>query len=323
MTVSGWVDGYTAAVFRCVENLPGAKGIAGPRGHKYPHVGVPGPAIGFLQECDRWFGRWLKGENTGVGSDPALRLFLQEGERPQPHYDERKGHWIGLPQWPSPNIRVDTLHLGDGTLETQTSRAAPRSISSSMSTGACAGEWCAYALGKVAPELAIDQREDDVQSLCFDGPALRKPPAIVGRTFVRLRVSADKRQAQVAVRLNAIHPEGAVERITYGVLNLAQRDSQEFPRPLKPGTSYDVTVELNEIAQTVPAGCGWPSRPATGRCSGRRRNLPPSPSIRAIHRSHVPSCRRKGICRRWHSLHPRWRRWHLSPSRMPVPKPVT
>jgi hypothetical protein len=69
-----------------------------------------------------------------------------------------------------------------------------------------------------------------------------------------LRIAADKRQAQVAVRLNAIHPNGKVERLTYGLLNLAHRDSHEKPTPLKPGQFYDVTVELNEMAETVPAG---------------------------------------------------------------------
>jgi hypothetical protein len=150
---------------------------------------------------------------------------------------------------------MQTLHLGDGTLGAAKGRARPRSICSSLSTGMNAGEWCAYALGKVAPELAIDQREDDLQSLCFDGAVLKKPLVIVGRALARLRVASDKPQAQLAVRLNAIHPDGAVERITYGLLNLAHRDSHEKPAPLKPGQFYDVTVELNEIAQSVPAGC--------------------------------------------------------------------
>ena len=254
LNASGWVDGYTAAVFRSVENMPGAKGIAGAWGHKYPHVGFPGPAIGFLQECKRWWDRWLKGKKTGVENDPALRLFLQDGEPPRPHFDERKGRWIGLPEWPSKNIKVQTFHLGDGKLTKARTRAKPRSICSSLSTGVNAGEWCAYALGKVAPELAIDQREDDLQSICFDAPVLKKPLSIVGRSYMRLRVAADKPQAQVAVRLNAIHPDGSVERITYGLLNLAHRDSHENPKPLKPGKFYDVTVELNEIAERVPAG---------------------------------------------------------------------
>ena len=254
LNVSGGVDGYTAAVFRCVENLPGAKGIAGPWGHKYPHVGIPGPAIGFLQEVDRWFGRWLKGKKTGVEDDPPVRVFLQESEPPQPHFDTRKGRWLGIPEWPSKNIKLEKHYLGSGTLSATRTKAKPMSVKSSLSTGLTSGEWCAYGLGKVAPELAIDQREDDAQSLCFDGEVLKKPISIVGRSFVRLRIAADKPQAQVAVRLNAIHPDGKVERLTYGLLNLSQRESQEFPKPLKPGQFYDVTVELNEMAETIPAG---------------------------------------------------------------------
>ena len=254
MNASGWVDGYTAAVFRCVENLPGSKGIAGPWGHKFPHDGVPGPAIGFLQESKRWWDRWLKGKKTGVENDPALRLFLQGSEPPQPHFDARKGKWIGIPTWPWKNIKVEQIHLGSKKLVAKRGKAKPLSVKSSQSTGVTAGEWCAYSLGNMAPELPLDQREDDAQSLCFDGEVLKRPVSIVGRTRVRLRIAADKRQAQVAVRLNAIHPNGKVERLTYGLLNLAHRDSHEKPKPLKPGQFYDVTVELNEIAETVPAG---------------------------------------------------------------------
>jgi hypothetical protein len=254
LNVSGWVDGYTAAVFRCVENLPGAKGIAGPWGHKYPHVGIPGPAIGFLQECKRWFDQWLRERPAGVADDPPLRLFLQDSQSPQPHFDQRRGKWIGLPSWPWKNIKSEKIYLGNRTLGSKPAPAKPLTVKSSQSTGLTSGEWCAYGLGKIAPELPIDQREDDAQSLCFDGEALKKQLSIVGRTYVRLRIAADKRQAQVAVRLNAIHPNGKVERLTYGLLNLAHRDSHETPKPLKPGHFYDVTVELNEIATALPAG---------------------------------------------------------------------
>ena len=254
LNVSGWADGYTAAVFRCVENLPGAKGIAGPWGHRYPQSGVPGPAIGFLQECDRWFGRWLKGKKTGVENDPPLRLYLQQSESPRPHFDERKGKWIGLPSWPWKNIKTAKLYLGNGTLLAKRAKAKPVTVKSSQSTGLASGEWCAYGLGKIAPELPTDQREDDAQSLCFDAEILKKPMSIVGRSLVRLRIAADKPQAQVAVRLNAIHPDGVVERITYGLLNLAHRDSHEKPQALQPGKFYDVTVELNEVAAAIPAG---------------------------------------------------------------------
>ena len=57
--VGGWQDGYSNAVPRLLANLSApAKGLIGPWGHKYPHDGIPGPAIGFLQEA-------LRGGTTG------------------------------------------------------------------------------------------------------------------------------------------------------------------------------------------------------------------------------------------------------------------
>ncbi len=258
LAVSGWADGYTAAVFELVENLKApCKGIVGPWGHKYPHRGVPGPAIGFLQECKRWWDRWLKGIDTGVEEDPPLRLFLQDAARPAPHYDERQGRWLGLPAWPSPKVVTMRFHFdGDRLRSKQTGRTRKhlRSICSPQTTGLAAGEWCAYALGNLAPELPLDQRDDDAGSLAFDSDPLARPLSVVGRPTVHLRVAADRPQALVAVRLNDVRPDGTVARVSFGVLNLSHRNSHSRPARLRPGAYYDVSVRLNHIAQVIPAG---------------------------------------------------------------------
>ena len=47
LAVGGWADGYTNAIFRLLEHLEvPCHGLIGPWGHKYPHIGVPGPPIG-------------------------------------------------------------------------------------------------------------------------------------------------------------------------------------------------------------------------------------------------------------------------------------
>lgn len=254
MNVSGWADGYTAAVFRSVENFPGAKGIAGPWGHCYPFSGVPGPAIGFLQEALRWWDRWLKGIETGVEQDPALRVFVQDCAPPAAHHATRAGRWVGLPSWPTDRIAERHYHLSRATLDPVPGSGEHLSVASSFATGVAGGEWCAYSLGDVAPELPLDQREDDAQSLVFDTGPLTAPVVIAGRTRLRLRLAVDKPQAQVAVRLSGVHPDGAVERITFGVLNLSHRNGHSNPLPMTPNRFDEVEVELNEIAQTVPAG---------------------------------------------------------------------
>ncbi len=59
MAVGGWADGYTNSIFRLMDNLDvPRRGLIGPWGHKYPHLGVPGPAIGSCR-------RWCAGGTTG------------------------------------------------------------------------------------------------------------------------------------------------------------------------------------------------------------------------------------------------------------------
>jgi predicted acyl esterase len=82
LAVSGWADGYSNAVFRLLERLPGPRmGLIGPWSHKYPHLGEPGPAIGFLQEVVRWWDRWLKDVDNEVMDGPASRVFDQAENR--------------------------------------------------------------------------------------------------------------------------------------------------------------------------------------------------------------------------------------------------
>jgi putative CocE/NonD family hydrolase len=253
--VSGWADGYTAAVFRLAESLSGpCKGLVGPWGHLYPHRGVPGPAIGFLQECVRWWDRWLKDKPTGVEQDPSLRLWLQDSVPPQSHYDYRPGRWIGIDCWPSADIERRVFALNPGSLEATAAKSRPLTLRSPQTTGLAGGEWCTYGLGKVAPELPLDQRLDDAGSLVFDTEPLEAPLAIVGSTLVELAIAADKPQAMVAVRLSDVAPDGAATRVSYGILNLSHRESHETPSPLTPGQRYDVKVALTEAAHVFARG---------------------------------------------------------------------
>src|SRR5262245_35410204 len=48
--VGGWADAYSNAIPRLLRGLSAPRrGLIGPWGHAYPHEGVPGPAVGFLQ----------------------------------------------------------------------------------------------------------------------------------------------------------------------------------------------------------------------------------------------------------------------------------
>jgi putative CocE/NonD family hydrolase len=282
LAVSGWADGYTETVFDLVEGLGGlARGIVGPWGHKYPHEGVPGPAIGFLQEATRWWDRWLRGADRADSPDPAMRLWVQDSLPPRAHHDERPGRWVAFDRWPSRAVVSERWIVSGGSLcpdrGTSPATGAVRTVRSPQTVGLAGGQWCAYGLGKIAPELPLDQRGDDAGSLVVDSDVLEQPLVLAGRPTLEIRVSSDRPDAFVAVRLNDVHPDGTSERVSYGILNLAHRNGHASPEPLVPGEPVTVEIELKELAHAVPAGHRlrlalstsywpmiWPSpRPAT------------------------------------------------------------
>lgn len=82
---SGWADGYSNAVTRLLSRVDvPRKGLIGPWSHKLPHLGEPGPAIGYLQEVVRWWDHWLKGVENGVMDGPMIRAWMQESVPPPP-----------------------------------------------------------------------------------------------------------------------------------------------------------------------------------------------------------------------------------------------
>ncbi|GAB3260276.1 CocE/NonD family hydrolase [Arthrobacter pigmenti] len=255
LAVGGWADGYTNAIFRLMEHLDvPRKGLIGPWGHKYPHLGVPGPAIGFLQEVVRWWDHWLKGKDEGLMDEPMLRVWMQDSIRPNPSYEERPGHWVAEDGWPSPNIRDRTYWLNRHGLEqgAQGDRTGHEvRLQSPLSVGMFAGKWASYA---ATPDLPYDQREEDGGALVYETKALEEDLEIFGLPYVDLEVSADKPVAMLAVRLSDIHPNGEATRVTYGLLNLTHRNSSEHPEPLEPGKRYPIRIPLNGIAQQIPAG---------------------------------------------------------------------
>lgn len=252
--VSGWADGYSNAVFRLLANLDvPRKGLIGPWAHKYPHVGVPGPAIGFLQEALRWWDKWLKGLETGVMDEPMLRVWMQDSVPPTTRYIHRPGRWVGESSWPSANITERRFALAPGRLAPESAPIAETSltIQSPLTVGLFAGKWCSYSAG---PDLAHDQREEDGGALAFESDPLDTPLEILGAPIIELELSSTKPIAMVAVRLSDIAPDDKATRVTYGLLNLTHRDSSENPTLLEPGRRYRVRVRLNDIAQVFPAG---------------------------------------------------------------------
>ncbi|MFZ1469337.1 MAG: CocE/NonD family hydrolase [Paracoccaceae bacterium] len=255
LAVGGWADGYSNAVFRLLRDLKApCRGIVGPWGHKYPQLGVPGPAIDFVTEMLRWWDFWLKGRDTGVMTDPALRSYMRDWVKPASHHDFQPGRWISDESWPSSNIRISRWFLNKGGLAKTAGEQAIVTLSSPLTIGAGGGEWCPYSLGGLGPEMPTDQREDDSLSLVFDSKPLEETFEILGAPTLTLHLASDRPVAQIIVRLNDVSPQGDVGSVTYGVLNLTHRDGHETPQALVPEQTYAVTMKLNDAAYRFQAG---------------------------------------------------------------------
>lgn len=253
--VGGWADGYTNAILRLLEGLPGPrKGLIGPWAHEYPEVAVPGPAIGFLQECLRWWDHWLKGEDTGIMDEPMLRAWMQESVPPQVDYDERTGRWVAETEWPSPNMYPMNFWLDGQKLTAESPREQSLAVPSAQTHGLYAGVWCPFGQ---AGDLASDQRLENGLSVCFTSEPLETPQEILGFPEVTVELASDRPNALLAVRLCDVAPDGASTLVSWGMLNLTHRDSHEHPTPLVPGERYTVTVRLNGIGHVLPAGHRW------------------------------------------------------------------
>lgn len=246
--VSGWADAYSNAVPRLLASLDvPRKGLVGPWAHLYPHEGVPGPAIGFLQEAVRWWSCWLRGEETP--EDPLYRAWMQESVPPRSYYDARPGRWVAEDAWPSPRIEARALALGDGRLGDADDVILR--TRSPQTTGLAGGSWCAFGM---EGEMPRDQREDDGRSLSFTGPPLEAPLEILGAPTVTLRLSVDRPAALLAARLCDVSPLGASNLVTYGLLDLTHRGGHQAPAPLEPGQVIEVTLRLNDVAHAFQPG---------------------------------------------------------------------
>ncbi|MFD4295247.1 CocE/NonD family hydrolase [Rhodococcus sp. NPDC058505] len=246
LSISGWADPYRGAVLRLLEELSSpVKGLIGPWAHTYPHQASPGPAMDFIGECLRWFDCHLRGSDDAATRLPALRAWIPDPVPLGSDEGERPGRWVTEPVWP-PEGRAPHecalagrgLHLSGVAPEPG---GAVTRLRSPLAIGSAAGNVLQF--GDLAGRPG-DQAADDGRSHTFDSPPLTERLEILGRSEVELSVSADRPQAQLAVRLCEVTPDGTSRLVTAGLLNLTHRSGHEHPEPLEPGRVYRVTVPV-------------------------------------------------------------------------------
>lgn len=253
--VGGWADGYTNAIPRMLAGLSAAgvpcKGLIGPWSHKWPQAATPGPRIGFLQECVRFWDHWLRGARNDVMEGPLIRAWMQEPVAPAPWHAERPGRWIAEPAWPPPDRPPLVLYPSPTGLAGAAPEPATLFHRGVESAGLDCGAWCPYG-GPV--DYPTDQRLEDALALTFDGDPLTERLELFGDPTAVLEVGCDRPLGLVSVRLCDVAPDGTSLLISRGLLNLTHRSGHERIEAIDPGERIAVRVRLDAVGHAFPPG---------------------------------------------------------------------
>ncbi|MBT7647570.1 MAG: peptidase S15, partial [Rhodospirillaceae bacterium] len=92
------------------------------------------------------------------------------------------------------------------------------------------------------------------RSLVFETEPLDERFEFMGQPVVKLKLSIDKPQGFIAVRLVDVAPDETAARVTYQIYNLTHRDDHEDITDMPVDQPVDVEVLLNDMAWSFPAG---------------------------------------------------------------------
>ncbi len=254
LAIDGWQDSYTNSVMTLMEGLKvPRKAIIGPWAHVYAHDGVPGPAMDFLGEAVKWWDHWLKKKENGVMDGPMISVWMEEYMVPKAIRPISEGKWVGLSSWPSEQVKMQSWYLAQNelTLEQKNIKSSEILIHTPQNHGLLAGEWMGAG---VLGESACDQRIDDGMATVFETQPLEESIEVLGYPYFETELSCNKEKALLYVQLSDVAPDGAVTRVSYGILNLTHRESQEEVKLLVPGQKQKVRIKLDVCGHVFSKG---------------------------------------------------------------------
>jgi len=256
LSIGGWMDEYVDAALRmqdlCVK-AAGRRTIVGPWVHGFPSSAYPAPNIDWLHETVRWFDRWLKGEPNGADTEPPLTWFHREPTPPERFPKRLNGSWRAA-SWPPSSPEMRRFALDAGALREAAITADGVDTFAHQPTAGVRGGSLCWGAGHPPNGLAADLRLEDDAGPTYVSEPLADPLDVLGMPAAVLHVSATRPVAHLVVRLGDVAPDGSIEQVSEGILNLTHRDSHSDPSPLESGRRYEVRVPLRATGYRFPAG---------------------------------------------------------------------
>lgn len=253
LLIGGWRDGYCNAPLRTSQHMTApTKVLIGPWNHSGPDCETPGPSLAREHLTVRWCDYWLKGIANGVMDEPAINVYMQTFDVPDPARTHTSGYWRCEPVYPIPGGRTERLVLGrDLMLDSpHMTRDGYEEYEYRPSVGIASGLWSAG----VPYTLPGDQRVDEIYAANYTSALLDEPLEIIGMGKAVLHVSSTAPVMAFVARLSDVAPDGTSAQVTIGVLNGTRRNSLTDPEFMTPGEVYELHVDLDATAWRFERG---------------------------------------------------------------------
>ncbi len=193
----------------------------------------------------QWFDRHLKtdrrpSQQAAPAPIPKVRSYLLGSNR-----------WLVADQWPLPGGRKQQFYLesggransrfGDGRLsETapQAQQDSDRFVSDPAApVPSVGGSCCTRSIFR--DQSAVESRHD---VLVYSTPPLRDGLAAIGDVDAVLYVTATSPDADIALKLIDVYPDGRAFNVSDTIFRLRYRDGFARPTPLVPGQVYKIEI---------------------------------------------------------------------------------
>jgi putative CocE/NonD family hydrolase len=203
----------------------------------------------------RWFDRWLKDVDSGLDREPPVMIFVMG-------IDE----WRSEAGWPLPDTQYRPYYLhsggqanslhGDGTLSTEPPGDEPPDVylyNPLRPVPTIGGQVMLPGGNAMGPrDQRQVERRDDV--LVYGTPVLEQAVEVTGPIELCLFVASSARDTDFTGKLVDVYPDGRAIILTEGILRARYRDSLTEPELLKPGTVYELRLNLWATANVFLPG---------------------------------------------------------------------
>lgn len=224
----------------------------GVQGPKKLFIGPPDPRwpwSNYHGELLAWYDYHLKGIDTGVEEQPAVRYWLQGAER-----------WKSAADWPLPQARTQRLYLASASEES----SAPHLLQSEAPASQTSLEFAAIPRGMLYPK---ELEKYTTQILTYLTEPWTRDTEVTGPLRLQLLLSSTALDTHIIARVSDLSPEGKTRPLSFGWLQASHRRVDEklsrpdeiihahrAPEPLTPGSPVTLTFSLTPTANLFKKG---------------------------------------------------------------------